>query len=101
MISAKPEENLAYATEFKERPIGPHSPGLQRLLNIFRADTRPPRLAAFAIKPHAEWVIIRLPETRSAPIEIERDRVFTSLEDAEWEVFCRRWELHFGRDIRG
>ena len=27
-----------YIEEFRRRPIGPHSPGLQRLLNVLRHD---------------------------------------------------------------
>jgi hypothetical protein len=30
------------------------------------------------------------------PVEIEQDRVFTSIEEAEWEVFKRWWKILTG-----
>ena len=36
---------------------------------------------------------------RGKPIKILKDKVFKSLEDAEWEVFQRRWKKHTGSNL--
>ena len=37
MYRIKPED-AQYIEEFRKNPIGHHSPGLQRILNLFRGD---------------------------------------------------------------
>jgi hypothetical protein len=44
-------------------------------------------------------VLGRMPPNRADPLQIEDDAVFTSREEAEWEVFRRRWRAHTGEDI--
>lgn len=88
-----------YIEEFRERPIGKHSPGLQRLLNIMRHDPSGRQVILICLKPFEEWVLGEMPPRRSDPIAIEASRVFTSREEAEWEVFRRRWRAHTGEDI--
>jgi branched-chain amino acid transport system permease protein len=40
-----------------------------------------------------------MPARRAEPLNIETGPVFTSREEAEWEVFRRRWKAHTGENI--
>ena len=88
-----------YIEEFRQKPVGAHSPGLQRLLNILRHDPSGWQVILVCRRPFAEWVLGRMPPDRADPIQIEDTPVFTSREEAEWEVFRRRWRAHTGEDI--
>ncbi|MDE3175301.1 MAG: hypothetical protein KGM15_04230 [Pseudomonadota bacterium] len=94
-----PERDRPYVEEFRLRPIGAHSPGLMRILNIMRVDPTGNQIILVCRKPFAEWVLARMPPLRSDPIEFESGPVFTSREQAEWEVFRRRWRLLTGESI--
>ena len=82
------------ADEFNRRPIGQHSPALQRLLTRLRGEPLEDKYVVVCRRPHAEWVLGRLSGRRGGPIRILKDQVFTSLEDAEREVFRRRRKKH-------
>lgn len=94
-----PSQDRQYIEEFRRRPIGAHSPGLMRLLTIMRTDPTGNQIILVCRKPFAEWVLANMPPHRSQPIAIEEDSVFTSREEAEWAVFCRRWRLLTGEII--
>ena len=87
------------AKEFKSKPIGHHSPGLQRVLNVFRGEPMKDKYVLICTKPHKEWVLGQLTGERGKPVKVFKDKVFTSIEDAEWEVFRRRWKKHTGSDL--
>ena len=94
------ERDRQYIEEFRARPIGAHSPGLQRLLNIIRHDPTGRQVVLVCRRPFAEWVLGEMPPSRfDGPITIEEGPVFRSREEAEWEVFRRRWREHTGEDI--
>ena len=82
--------------EFKQTPIGKHSPALQRVLNVFRGEPVQNKYILICTKPHKEWVLGQLTGERGKPIKVLKDKVFKNLEDAEWEVFRRRWKNHAG-----
>jgi hypothetical protein len=86
-----PETERDLIAELRRNPSGPHSPGLQRLLNIVRADPASHGLVLVTLVPFRQWVIASMPEDRSERIVIEREPVFTDLEAAEWALFRRRW----------
>ena len=94
-----PERDRVFIEEFRKAPIGRHSPGLMRVLNAMRFSPSGQRLVLLCRKPFAEWVLARLPDDRSEAIEIEPEPVFTSREEAEWEVFRRRWREYTGQSI--
>ena len=94
-----PDTDRAYVEEFRRQPIGAHSPGLQRLLNIMRHDPSGWQIILVCRRPFAEWVVGLMPSNRADPIRIENGLVFTSREAAEWEVFRRRWRMHTGEDL--
>jgi hypothetical protein len=85
--------------EFRRNPRGPHSPALQRLLNIVHADPNGARLVLVTLEPFRRWAIACLPAERGGRIEIERDTIFTSLDEAEWALFRRRWLMRTGVDL--
>lgn len=86
------ETDEDYVAEFRSNPLGPHSPGLQRLLNVLRSSPAARQFAIVTLVPFQQWAIARLPEDRSGRITIERDAIFTSLEAAEWALFSRLWK---------
>jgi hypothetical protein len=95
----EPQVDRQYIEEFRRQPIGPHSPGLQRLLNTLRHDPSGWQVVVVCRRPFAEWVLGRMPPRRADPVQLEGGPIFTSREEAEWEVFRRRWRAHTGEDI--
>jgi len=94
-----PLTDRKYIDEFRRRPIGHHSPGLMRLLTVMRQDPSGRQIILVCRKPFREWVLAEMPPKREDPITIETDPVFTSREEAEWEVFRRRWQKLTGEAI--
>lgn len=94
-----PAADRQYFEEMRANPIAPHSPGLQRLLNIMRLYRGGDRYILIARKEFQDYVIGRMPARRDDPIVIEDGMVFTSPEAAEWEMFCRRWRQHTGEAL--
>ena len=82
--------------EFKNQPVGLHSAELQRVLLKMRLDQRCPNYILVCRKPHKEWLIGKMKPPAGTPIEIEQDPIFTSIEEAEWEVFKRWWKILTG-----
>ncbi len=93
------ERDQNIVEEFRQNPIGHHSPALQRVLNVLRGEPTAGKYVLICIKPHKEWVLGQLPESKGKPVSILKDQVFTSLEEAEWEIFRRRWKKHTGRAL--
>ena len=86
--------------EFRINPIGHHSPNLQRILNIMRFDRSGSQTILVTRVPFKEWVLGVMPPNRSDPVLVAEDaEVFHTREEAEWAVFCARWELHTGEKI--
>jgi len=93
------ESDLVYATEFRERPFGYHSPGLQRVLNAMRGGPKAGKYVLVVREPFKRWVLGRLPAARGMPVEILEGQEFTDLAEAEWAVFNLRWKAHTGQDL--
>jgi hypothetical protein len=94
-----PDADRVYVEEFRQAPVGRHSPGLQRVLNTLRYDPSGRQVILVCRKPFAEWVIGEMPAARAEPLSIEDGPVFESREEAEWEVFRRRWKAHTGENL--
>jgi len=92
-------DDRVYIEEFRRKTIGEHSPGLQRVLNVMRLDRGDDQFVLVCRRRFREYVIGRMPPRRQDPIEIENDVVFTTREEAEWELFRRRWRDHTGEEI--
>ena len=85
--------------EFQRKPIGHHSPALQRVLNVFRGEPTEDKYVLICTKPHREWVLGQLTGERGRPVKVLKGQVFKRLEDAEQEVFRRRWKKYTGSDL--
>jgi hypothetical protein len=86
------------ALEFGRRPFGPHSPELQAVLNVLRSSRHCQNLLLVCTRPHAEWTLAEK-QPHGLPPRLFTDRVFTSLEDAEWHAFRIRWEAVTGQAL--
>lgn len=93
------EADLPFAAEFKAQPVGEHSPGLQRVLNVLRGGPKAGKYVLVVREPFKRWVLGRLPAERGQPVEILEGQEFTDLDAAEWAVFKLRWEAHTGREL--
>ena len=91
--------DLQFAAEFLEAPVGYHSPGLQRVLNVLRGSGPRGKYVLIVKAPFRRWALGRLPGRRGAAVEIIPDVEFTDLDDAEREIFRRRWKDATGRDL--
>ena len=85
--------------EFDAKPIGHHSPGLQRVLNVFRGEATVDKYVLICTKPHKEWMLGQLTGERGRPVKLLKNRVFTSVDDAEREIFRRRWKKYTGKTL--
>jgi len=86
------------ALEFKSRPFGRHSDELQRILNLFRSDPLPGNYCLVCTRPHVEWALARFRQTSREPVDL-LGPTFSSLGEAEWEVFKLRWRRHTGQAL--
>jgi hypothetical protein len=89
MYNIKPEDKQ-FIDEFKKTPIGHHSPGLQRVLNLFRGEAMAGKYVLICTKPHKEWMLGQLTGVRGERIRMT-NQTFTSIDEAEWFVFKQRW----------
>ncbi len=87
--------------EFRAKPIGLHSPALQKILNLFRGEAIEGKYVLVCTKPHEQWVLAQLPSPnrRGEPLKMHHNQVFHSIEDAEWEVFKLRWHKYTGEHL--
>jgi hypothetical protein len=90
------DEDVPFAAEFLACPIGYKSPGLQRVLNLMRGLGPKGKYVLLCREPHRSWGLGRLPANRGQPIEEIAGVSYTSLLEAERDVFLRRW-----RDLGG
>jgi hypothetical protein len=94
----KPSDKAVIA-EFRQNPIGQHSTQLQRVLNALRSSPLPGKYVLVCTEPHRQWMLAQFPEGRGQPVKLHHNRIFHSIEEAEWEVFKLRWEQHTGERL--
>ena len=80
-------------------PAAHHSPNLQRLLRAMRAGPVKDKYALLTTRPGHEWTLIQLSGARDIPPTVIEDCVFDDLDEAEREVFRRRWKQQTGREL--
>tara|TARA_R110002126_G_scaffold291786_1_gene458198 strand:- start:12045 stop:12371 length:327 start_codon:yes stop_codon:yes gene_type:complete len=93
------EEDLAFAREFMETPIGYHSPGLQRVLNRMRGADWTRKYVLVIEERYRLWRLAQLPVGRGAQVEIIEGVVYTDLVEAERDIFRRRWKDLTGQNL--
>ena len=84
--------------EFRKKPIGHHSPDLQRLLNRLRGAPMADKFCLVVIKPNREWQLAKTSGVRGKPFKMLEQR-FTSMAAAEWYVFRQRWKALTGETL--
>jgi hypothetical protein len=94
-----PDLDRDFVEEFRRNPRGPHSPGLQRVLNSLRGSVGTRQATIMRAGDAGGWVLAWLPKERGGPIEVEQERVFPSQEAAEWHLFRRRWQAATGEAL--
>jgi hypothetical protein len=92
-------ERLDLVEEFGRSPRGPHSAELQKVLHRMRWSGIGGRCVLITVEPGRRWMLGRLPERRDVPIETFLNRIYGSTVEAEWDVFCLRWEALTGWSI--
>ncbi|MFA5956508.1 hypothetical protein [Hyphomicrobium sp.] len=93
-----PIRDLPFAAEFMKKPVGHHSPGLQRVLHVFRGEPLKDKYVLVTVKPHEQWQLARLSGERGKPLT-RLDAFYACLEEAERDVFRRRWRDVTGREL--
>jgi hypothetical protein len=92
-------EDRQWVDEFRQRPHGAHSPDLQRVLNAMRGAPTAGKYCLICTRPFAEWQLARMTGRRGEPPVPVEGAVFTSIAEAEWAVFRRRWKEMTGEDL--
>jgi hypothetical protein len=95
-----PDLDREFAEEFRRNPVGHHSPGLQRVLNVFRGLPLKGKHVLVCTRPHQEWQLATLSGERGKPVTLVKGKVYRSLEEAEWDVFKIRWLALTGETLR-
>jgi hypothetical protein len=93
-----PVQDLPYAREFFANPVGHHSPGLQRVLHVFRGEPLKDKYVLVTTKPHEQWQLARLSGERGKPLTLLNTH-YTCLLVAERDIFRRRWKDFTGEDL--
>ena len=93
-----PIGDLPHAREFFANPVGRQSPGLQRVLHVFRGEPLKDKYVLVITKPHEQWQLARLSGERGKPL-ILLDTFYNCLLAAERDIFGRRWKDVTGEDL--
>ncbi len=93
------DDDLQFAREFMEAPIGYHSPGLQRVLNLMRGPHWAFKYVLVVKDRYSLWQLGKLPSRRGAKVELVEGLYYTDLIDAERDIFRRRWKDLTGHDL--
>ncbi len=75
---------------YLERPEGPHSDAVQRILTYFRRAPVAGKYALLMEQPFKAYRVITLSGQRGVPPTLADERVFPSQTEAEKAVFLRR-----------
>ena len=92
-------DDRALIEEFRKNPIGHHSPDLQTLLNQMRGAEMKDKYCLVVLKPNREWQLAKTTGEPGKPPKLLKEK-FTSLADAEWYVFKKRWKAMTGETLR-
>lgn len=93
------ENDLQYARQFRDNPLGVPEPGLQRVINLLRGGPKAGKYVLIVKEPFKRWGLGRMPAHRGESVEILSGWEFTDLAEAEWAVFKLRWQERTGQDL--
>lgn len=85
--------------EFKQNPVGHHSPDLQRLLNVMRGAPMADKYCLVIVEQNREWQLAKTSGVRGKAPKLLSQR-FKSIEEAEWYVFRQRWKALTGETLQ-
>ena len=91
-------ERTDLAKEFRACPYGRHSPELDAALGVLRMADPNGKLIVVCTRRGREWAVAHL-EGEPPHAVMHHDLVFSSIEEAEWSVFKRRWQIVTGVDL--
>ena len=92
-------DNQLLIDEFRETPIGHHSPALQQLLNRMRGAPMVEKFCLVSVKANREWQLAKTSGVPGKPLKL-LDKYFSSMHEAEWYVFRQRWKALTGESIK-
>jgi len=87
------------AREYKANPIGPHSPELQKLLKLLRWEPVAGRFLVVRPRHDGLWYLARTTGPKGHPLEIFNRHGYSTLPEAHWALFRKRWEQHTGQAL--
>lgn len=93
------QADIPFVQEFLAQPVGYHSPGLQRVLNLMRGADWDFKYVLVIEERYTRWRLGKLPRKRGSKIEMVDGVVYTDLLDAERDIFKRRWTDLTGMDV--
>lgn len=93
------EDDLQFAKEFMKMPIGYHSPGLQRVLNLMRGPHWAFKYVLVVKERYGLWQLGKLPARRGSQVELVDGMTYTDLIEAERDIFRRRWKDLTGQHL--
>ena len=78
---------LDLCNEFRESPIGPHSPDLQKLIKLLRWERIESRYLLVQPKRGQPWLLAHTTGPKAHPLEIFWNQEFTDLPSDYWALF--------------
>ena len=90
------QHRIDLAREFKNKPLGPHSAELQKVLNVMRWQESQDKRTVVCLESGKRWCVGFLNTERLQPIEVDESMIFDNIEDCYWDIFRHRWKDHTG-----
>ena len=98
MLTIDPNR-IDLAREFKQNPLGPHSPELQRVLKLMRWDAATERYITVQTEPGGKFRLARTNGPTNYPLKIYRPE-YDTMAQAQWVIFRARWQQYTGQVLR-
>jgi hypothetical protein len=86
-------------SEFQAAPIGNHSPNLQLVLLYMRGAPVSGKYVLVSEEPHKSWFLGELTGVRGDPVKVHEEVRYTDLDEAERDIYRRRWKALVGEEL--
>lgn len=90
---------LDLCREFRDNPIGRHSPDLQKLVKLLRWERIESRYLLVQPRRGDPWFLAHTTGPKGHALEIFRGHGFPDLPSAYWALFKARWEANTGERL--